>query len=63
MLVTLRFKRVNKLFLFKSSDIFPFQSENVEFDPVMMVKCMADIARLCHQVTFGQAKVSLKIQW
>lgn len=63
MLVTLRLKRVSKLFLFKSSDIFPFQSENVEFDPVMMVKCMADIARLCHQVTFGQAKVSLKIQW
>lgn len=63
MLVTPRLKRVSKLFFFKSSDIFPFQSENVEFDPVMMVKCMADIARLCHQVTFGQAKVSLKIQW
>ena len=63
MLVTPMFKRVSKIFLFKSSDIFPFQSENVEFDPVMMVKCMADIARLCTQVTFGQAKVSLEIQW
>lgn len=61
MLVSPRLKRVSKLFFFKSSDIFPFQSENVEFDPVMMVKCMADIAKLCHQVTFGQAKVSLKI--
>ncbi|XP_027042445.1 Golgi apparatus protein 1-like [Pocillopora damicornis] len=39
------------------------ESENVEFDPVMMVKCMADIAKLCSKVTFGQAKVSLKIQW
>lgn len=33
------------------------ESENVEFDPVMMVKCMADIAKLCSKVTFGQAKM------
>lgn len=63
MLVSPRLKKVSKLFFFKSSDIFPFQSENVEFDPVMMVKCMADIAKLCSKVTFGQAKVNLKIQW
>lgn len=33
------------------------ESENVQFDPVMMVKCMADIAKLCDKITFGQAKV------
>lgn len=33
------------------------QSEDIRFDPIMIVSCIADIAKLCADTSYGQAKV------
>ena len=34
-----------------------FQSEDMRFDPIMIAKCMQDIAKFCSDTQYGQAKV------